>query len=84
MSIPTNNPPNFEAQHQKELEKYQFGVKFRIGSDKKSGIISICEDWGRELMFKYINTKDRAIRDELIKLGWTPPEVEDPETGARP
>lgn len=53
-------------------------LKFSVDND---GIgISIIEDLGtlrKRRIIQYMNTKDEAIRQELIKMGWTPPKGED-------
>jgi len=36
-------------------------------------MISITENAFDHICQKYINLKDQAVRDALIKLGWTPP-----------
>ena len=50
-------------------------LKFSVDND---GIgISIIEDLGtlrKRRIIQYMNTKDEAIRQELIKMGWTPPQ----------
>lgn len=51
------------------------GAEFSIGVDKTSGIIGFMErdsplhEWRRG----WLHTKEAAIRNALIELGWTPP-----------
>jgi hypothetical protein len=38
-------------------------------------LISIAEDWrGEQFITRIFDTRDGAVRDKLIELGWTPPE----------
>lgn len=60
-----------------EFPKLELKLKFLIGSDKESGIISLAENidkMAKDVQWTYIDTRDKAIRAELIKMGWTPPE----------
>lgn len=60
-----------------EQELKPFSLSFRIGSDKESGLIALqdyVDKYSKEVSIKYYDTKEKAIRAELIKLGWIPPE----------
>ncbi|PJF38640.1 MAG: hypothetical protein CUN55_16695 [Phototrophicales bacterium] len=55
------------------MHKLKYAVKYK--TDDK-GYIHLLEELQGQLVRTVINTRDQAVREALIELGWTPPEEE--------
>jgi hypothetical protein len=47
--------------------------KFNIDTDMDTGIIRIEEAYACSVHISYLKTKEQAVKDSLISLGWIPP-----------
>ena len=57
----------------KTMEDHKIKFKTEVNIDHDQGIIFIDQHFNEEVTHWTIDTFERATRDGLIKLGWTPP-----------
>lgn len=50
-----------------------FRIKYDVNIDKENELINIGEQIGPSFSMLAVDLKEQAIRDGLIKLGWSPP-----------
>lgn len=65
---------NLDAGRRTRPEAYRYDLRFQSWTDKDTEKIHLATANAQMVLSRWwVDTRDKAVRDGLIELGWTPP-----------